>query len=151
MGFIPIIILVSTFLIGIGVSSYYGLTKENILVAFLVSNGISLILGGLSHIFFPSIVAQNIGWTTSRHFQYEIGIANIILGILCLNTIYFRDYSILASVISTSIWGWGNAIGHIISWKKDGNTKSGNIGWVLYLDIFMPIISIILYCIYKFT
>ena len=146
---LPIIILVTSFLICIGIAYRHGLTKERILIAFLVSNGISLIFGGLSHIFVPKIVADNIGWQTSKNFQYEIGIANIILGILCVSTIYYRGNWILSAILATSLWGWGNAIGHLLSWKNEGNTKEGNIGWVFYLDIFLPIISIILYYNYK--
>jgi len=149
--YIPLIILAVSFGVALGVAYNYGLTKEHILIAFLVSNGISLILGGLSHILVPNIVASGIGWKTCPPFQYEVGIANIILGILCLGTIHFRDSWILSTIVATSLWGFGNAIGHIMSLVNDGNRSPGNTGWALYLDIFLPITSIILYCIYKYT
>ena len=75
----------------------------------------------------------------------EIGIANILIGILLIFSFYFDNQWILAGIVASTIWGWGNALGHIISYKKTKNKKSGNVGWALYLDIFLPLISIILY------
>jgi hypothetical protein len=148
---------------------FFGLTKLNILVSFLVASGFSLLLAGLTHIFQPQIAAKNIGWITNKHFQYEVGIANILVGLLCIGTLFFKQAQgkqaqgkqaqgkqaqggnqlwILSAVVASTIWGWGNAIGHILSYLQEGNTNPGNIGWALYLDIFVPLTSILLYLNY---
>jgi len=146
---VPLLFLVVFLIITYSVALQKGLTPENILIAFLVGTGLSQFMGGMGHIFSPTRVAKSIGWPASPRFQYEVGIANIVVGLLCISTIYFRDNWILASIVASAIWGWGNAIGHILSWYYDDNTKGGNIGLMLYLDIFIPLISIILYIIYK--
>ena len=121
-----------------------GMTPERAFIAYSVAIGINLIFSGLSHIFVPEIVAKAIGWKPCSEFQHEIGIANIAFGILSLLN-YFTKYSALYSIIATTIWFWGNAVGHILSYLKTKNSSSGNIGWALYFDIFMPIIYFLLY------
>jgi hypothetical protein len=142
------IILLSLFLIFFfSIVVWKGFTKKRVLIAFLLATGCSLVFAGISHIFVPDIVANNIGWDVCPEFQYEIGIANILIGTLLILSFYFDNQWILAAIVASTIWGWGNALGHIISYNKHKNKKSGNIGWALYFDIFLPLISIILYLI----
>jgi len=144
---LPIIILIISLIITFTVAYFQGngMTRERALIAYLVSTGISMIFGGIGHIFFPSIVSKNIGWKVAPEFQFEIGIANIAFGILSLLTFFYRKEFIISTIIATSIWGWGNSVGHIHSYLKEGNISPGNTGWVLYFDILMPLISIFLY------
>ena len=144
---LPVILFSILLILAFSFVAWQGFTKHRILLAFLISSGMSMLFGGMSHIFVPDIVAKNIGWKTCPEFQYEIGISNIIIGILLIMTFYFSNDWILAAVISSTIWGWGNAIGHIISYTKTNNKSPGNTGWVLYFNIFIPLISIILYSI----
>ena len=104
-----------------------------------------MIFGGIGHIFFPEMVAKQIGWKVSPQFQFEIGIANITFGILSLLTYFYRIEFILSTIVATTIWGWGNSIGHILSYLKDKNVSQGNTGWALYLDLLLPLISIFIY------
>jgi hypothetical protein len=122
-----------------------GLTNYRILIAFLIASGFSIFLGGLSHILAPQIIAKQIGWTTSPPFQFEVGIANILIGVLLIFSYKFKKDWIFAALVANTIWGWGNALGHLLDYKNHNNTSSGNIGWPLYLDILVPIISIFLY------
>jgi len=144
---LPIIILVSSLIITFTVAYFQGsgMTRERALIAYLVATGFSMIFGGIGHIFFPSIVAKQIGWKVSPHFQFEIGIANIAFGILSMLTFFYRKEFILSTIIATTIWEWGNSIGHIHSYLKDTNVSPGNTGWALYFDILLPLISIFLY------
>jgi hypothetical protein len=144
---LPVILFIIFLILTFSIVAWKGFSKKRVLLAFLITSGLSLLFAGISHIFMPDIVAKNIGWKSCPEFQYEIGIANILISILLLCSFYFDNQWILAAILASTIWGWGNAIGHIISYKKTKNTKSGNIGWVLYFDIFLPIISIILYLI----
>jgi hypothetical protein len=144
---IPVILFSIFLIIAFSIVAWKGFTKQRVLLAFLIASGASMIFGGISHIFVPTIVAQNIGWPVCPQFQFEIGIANILVGILLILTYKFDHDWILAAIVASTIWGWGNALGHVISYKKDKNKSSGNIGWALYFDILLPIISIILYLI----
>ena len=144
---LPLLLLIIFLVIAFSIVAWMGFTKKRALIAFLIASGCSLLFAGISHIFVPGIVADNIGWNVCPEFQYEIGIPNILIGILLIFSFYFDNQWILAAIVASTIWGWGNALGHIISYKNTKNKKSGNIGWALYLDIFLPIISIILYLI----
>jgi hypothetical protein len=144
---LPLVLLIIFLVIAFSIVAWMGFTKKRALIAFLIASGCSLLFAGISHIFVPGIVADNIGWNVCPEFQYEIGIANILIGILLIFSFYFDNQWILAGIVASTIWGWGNALGHIISYKKTKNKKSGNVGWALYLDIFLPLISIILYLI----
>lgn len=144
---LPIIILIISLLLTFTVAYFQGngMTRERALIAYLVATGISLIFGGIGHIFAPLKVSKQIGWKVAPQFQFEIGIANIAFGILSLLTFFYRKEFILSTIIATTIWGWGNSIGHIQSYLKEGNSSPGNTGWALYLDTLMPLISIFLY------
>jgi hypothetical protein len=144
---LPIIILLISLLLTFSVAYFQGngMTRERALIAYLVATGISQIFSGFGHIFVPLLVAKQIGWKVAPQFQYEIGIANIAFGILLLLTYFYRKEFIISTIIATTIWGWGNSIGHIQSYLKDGNISPGNTGWALYLDILLPLISIFLY------
>ena len=144
---LPIIILIISLLLTFTVAYFQGngMKRERALIAYLVATGISLIFGGIGHIFAPLKVSKQIGWKVAPQFQFEIGIANIAFGILSLLTFFYRKEFILSTIIATTIWGWGNSIGHIQSYLKEGNSSPGNTGWALYLDSLMPLISIFLY------
>ena len=144
---LPIIILIISLIITFTVAYFQGngMTRERALIAYLVATGISLIFGGLGHIFAPLKVSKQIGWKVAPQFQFEIGIANLTIGILSMLTFFYRREFILSTIIATTIWGWGNSIVHIRSYLKEGNISPGNTGWALYLDLLMPLISIFLY------
>ena len=142
---LPVIVIVCCIILTFSITSYYGLTRERVLIAYLVATGLSLIFAGLGHIFTPTIVAEQIGWYTSPEFQYEIGIANIAFGLLAVGTYFFRNQWVLASILCSTMWGWGTAIGHIRSYLINFDTMPGNIGWALYSGISFPLIAIFLY------
>jgi hypothetical protein len=143
---LPMLILTVSLLITFLIAFIYGkgITKTKAFIAYTVAIGFYLIFAGFGHIFVPEIVAKGIGWKPSPEFQYEVGIANLVVGILSLLS-YFTLRGALQTVIATTLWLWGNAIGHILSYIKTKNSASGNIGWAFYLDIIIPIISIVLY------
>ena len=118
---LPLLLLIIFLVIAFSIVAWMGFTKKRALIAFLIASGCSLLFGGISHIFVPGIVANSIGWDVCPEFQYEIGIANILIGILLIFSFYFDNQWILAAIVASTIWGWGNALGHIISYKKTKN------------------------------
>ena len=128
-----------------------GITRERALIAYLVATGLALVFGGIGHIFAPLKVAQQIGWKVAPQFQFEIGIANITFGVLSMLTYFYRQEFVLAAIIATTLWGWGNSIIHIRSYLNEGNTAPGNTGWALYLDLLLPVGAIVLYSTFRKT
>ena len=142
---LPVIVIIFCIILTFSITTYFGLTRERVLIAYLVATGLSMIFAGLGHIFTPSIVSEQIGWYTAPQFQFEIGIANIAFGLLGLGTYFFRNQWLLATIVCFTIWGWGTAFGHIKSYLHDNNTMPGNTGWALSSGIFFPLIAICLY------
>ncbi len=109
----------------------------------LLPLGIHGLWVGSMHVFFPDVASAYIGWEPSP-FEYEVGMANISLGVLgiiayraCLG---FRT----ATVIGASVFLVGDAIGHIIELVTLHNFAPGNAGIALYNDIILPIVLITL-------
>jgi hypothetical protein len=95
----------------------------------------------LMHAFLPSISAEQIGWQTSP-FQYEVAVANLGFGMLCILA-FSASYGFrLASVIGISVWLWGDAIGHIRQMIVAKNFSPGNAGPWFWSDVLVPLLLI---------
>lgn len=108
--------------------------------------GFTGIYAFILHVFFPEMAATGIGWQTSP-FQFEVGMADLALGILGLLSFKANYGFRLATVIATAICFWGDAIGHVYQLVKFQNYSVGNAGSWLWMDIIIPLILII--CIVK--
>jgi hypothetical protein len=105
----------------------------------LLPIGITGLWAGLFHVFFPSTAATLIGWQTSP-FQFEVGMADLAIGITaCIG--FWRDLSFkAAAVIAASIFLLGDAIGHVRQMMVAGNFAPGNGGVPFYTDILCPLL-----------
>lgn len=110
----------------------------------LLAVGVTGVYTFVLHAFFPAISANTIGWTVSP-FQYEVAIADLTIGVLGLfayrATLGFR----LATVLATTIWLWGDAIGHIHQMIIHYNYANGNAGSWFWMDFLIPLTLIITY------
>lgn len=108
--------------------------------------GFTMIYAAIMHTVYPTISAQAIGWQTSP-FQFEVGMADLafgVLGILSFRASYgFR----VATVLSSLIFLWGDAAGHIYQMVKNHDFAVGNAGSWFWLDVMIPIVLLI--CIVK--
>lgn len=95
------------------------------------------------HAFFPAITSKMIGWEPSP-FEYEVAIANLSVAILCIASFRASYGFRLATVIGTSCWLWGDAVGHIIQMAASRNFAPGNAGSWFWCDILVPAILIFL-------
>ena len=104
--------------------------------------GFAGIYMAVMHVFFSEIAASTIGWASSP-FQFEVGMADLaigVLGILSFNANYgFRS----ATTIAALIWLWGDAFGHIYQMYTHQNFAIGNAGSWFWMDILVPLILII--------
>lgn len=104
--------------------------------------GFSLVYAGIMHIVFPEIVAQGIGWATSP-FQFEVGMADIALGMLGIFS-FRASYSFrVATVFASIIMLWGDALGHLYQQIVAHNFSPGNAGTWFWLDLIIPLVLLI--------
>jgi hypothetical protein len=97
------------------------------------------------HLFFADSVADSIGWTRGSPFQFEVGLANLALGVLgALAPGHDRDWW-LAALVAFSLFYFGAAIGHVREAVTQRNFAPGNVGAVLAFDVAAPALLITLY------
>lgn len=89
------------------------------------------------HCFWGDIAAEGIGWSNSP-FQWEVGIANAVVGALGLLSLKSSRQFRLATVIAVSIWLWGDAVGHVNQMIVAGNFAPGNAGPWFWTDVVGP-------------
>jgi hypothetical protein len=80
----------------------------------LLPIGFTGIWAAIYHLFFPAVAAADIGWQTSP-FQFEVGMADLAIGVTaCLA--YRHKYAFkVAAVIAASISLLGDAVGHVFT------------------------------------
>jgi len=105
----------------------------------LLSVGAQGIYTFVIHVFFPEQSAANIGWAVSP-FQYEVGIADLTVGVLGVLAFWGNFGFRLAAVIAGVVWYWGDAIGHVKQMIVANNFAPGNAGPWFWTDVFVPML-----------
>ncbi|MHB1948086.1 MAG: DUF6790 family protein [Gammaproteobacteria bacterium] len=108
--------------------------------------GFTSIYAFVMHAFFANMAAATIGWQASP-FQLEVAMADLAIGVIAVLSFYNNYGFRLATVISSTILFWGDAVGHVRQMIIAHNYTIGNAGSWLVMDILIPIILII--CIIK--
>ncbi len=109
----------------------------------LLSVGGEALWGGLFHVLAPQTAAAFIHWQVSP-FQFEMGMADIALGIVGILS-FWRSLDFKAAVVVyTSVLFVGLAYGHIHQIVNTGNFAPGNAGALLGLTIIKPPLLIFL-------
>ncbi|MFL9827491.1 DUF6790 family protein [Rhodoplanes sp. SY1] len=105
--------------------------------------GLMGLWAALGHIAFPAQAAASIGWAPSP-FQYEVGVANLGLGLAGLYAA-FRGYEarLAVALVVTAFLG-GAAVGHVRDIVTAGNLAPGNAGPILVTDIATPVALLLL-------
>lgn len=120
-----------------------------ILDYLLIAVGLLQTLAGLGHIFNGPEVARSIGWAAGSPFQYEVGVANLAIGLTALLAFWFRGGYWLAVSLISGLFCLGAGVGHWRALLVQGNTAVYNSGPILYLsDGILPILLIVLVIIY---
>jgi hypothetical protein len=81
-------------------------------------------------------------------FQFENAMGDLAIGVTGLLCIRFRGNFWLAVLLVTAIQYYGDAYGHFYQWIENDNTKSGNVGPPLWLDLIVPTVGLVLYWLY---
>ncbi|MDQ2992986.1 MAG: hypothetical protein M3R30_09245 [Candidatus Eremiobacteraeota bacterium] len=106
--------------------------------------GIGFVYIGVMHAYFGNLVAPTIGWAQSP-FEYELGWAEIGLGIVALLSLWRGFEMRLAATLIFAIFSFAAAAQHISQMLRVHNYAPGNAGLILWWgDIALPIVLLVL-------
>lgn len=121
---------------------------ELALLWVMVAGGAASIFGGIGHVGPNSgELAGEIGYRQSM-FQWEVGWADIAIGVLGLGCVRWRDGWLSAAVVALTLSYGGDAIGHVMEWVAHDNTATDNI-WAIPSDVLQPLVAIVLLVAYR--
>lgn len=122
-----------------------GLLDASLLNALVWLAGVNSIIIGSGHLTVPDPIAESIGWPAGNPFQWEVGLAGLVVGTLGVMSPGFdRDFQ-LAAVIAFAIFYLGAAVGHVRQMVTERNFAPGNAGFIFYYDLAAPLLVIALY------
>lgn len=111
-----------------------------------VAVGVGSVITALAHLFNGPATAALIGYTRGDGgFQFENAMGDLAIGVVGIMCIRFRGSFWLATLTVMSIVYLGDAGGHLYYWIAQNNTKSGNVGAPLWLDVVQPVVGWALY------
>jgi len=110
---------------------------------FIFPLGLLGIWAFVGHVLFPVRAAEAIGWQPSP-FQFEVGYANLGIGLASLYAAFTTFYARVAVAIAASCFLVGAGIGHVQDIMAYGNLTSGNAGPILVTDFLTPIAALTL-------
>ena len=121
-----------------------------LLYLLVIIFGFGTLLAGLMHVFNGPATAQMIGWPAGSPFQFEVGVADISLGLVCILAPFFRGSYWLAAILANSFFLFGAFIGHVHDYLTAGNAAAYNIGPdIFFSDLIVPLVMIGLYFVYR--
>ena len=110
---------------------------------FLFPLGLQGLWAFVGHVFFAEESAASIGWAPSP-FQYEVGVANLGLGLAAIYAA-FRGFEARAAVaIAAACFLAGAGVGHVREILEEDNFAPGNAGSILFTDFLVPIVILVL-------
>jgi hypothetical protein len=113
---------------------------ETYLIYFLfIYVGLMGLVTAYAHVFRPVETSASIGWQPSP-FEYEVGMANLAVGVLGVLCLWFRGNFWLATAIANAVWLLGDAIGHIREMVLAKNYAPNNSGIFLVTEIVTPLV-----------
>jgi hypothetical protein len=110
---------------------------------FLFPLGVQGLWAFVGHVFFAEQSAASIGWASSP-FQYEVGVANLGLGLASIYAAFRGFEARLAVAIAAACFLIGAGIIHILDFVERGNLAPGNAGPIMVTDLLTPITVLVL-------
>jgi len=110
---------------------------------FVFPLGLQGLWAFVGHVFFAEESAASIGWA-SGPFQYEVGVANLGLGLASLYAAFRGFEARLAVAIAAACFLGGAGIGHIRDIVEAGNFAPGNAGPIMVTVFLTPIAVLVL-------
>ena len=110
---------------------------------FLFPLGVQGLWAFVGHVFFAEQAAASIGWANTP-FQYEVGVANLGLGLASIYAAFRGFEARLAAGIVAACFLIGAGIIHIVDIVAQGNLAPGNAGPILVTDFLTPVVILVL-------
>lgn len=105
----------------------------------LLPVGAASLLAGIYHLFFPQIAEESIGWQVSP-FQFEIGIANLALGVVAVAA-FWRSRSFQAAIAwCAALFCAGLAVGHVRDAVVAHDFAPNNFGLLLPVMVIQAVL-----------
>jgi hypothetical protein len=128
-------------------SSSRKIAETYLLYLLFIYVGLMGLLTAYAHVFRPVQTSASIGWSTSP-YEYEVGMADLTVGVLGVLCFVFRGEFWLATAIANAVWLLGDAVGHVRQMLLYNNHAANNAGLFLALEFILPVVILILafYC-----
>ena len=124
-------------------SSGSAIAGTYLIYLFVIYVGLMGVLTAYAHVFRPVQTSASIGWSTSP-YEYEVGMADLTVGVLGLLCLWFRENFWLATAIANAVWLLGDAVGHVRQQVLNNNHAANNSGVFLYAEIMTPLLILFL-------
>jgi len=116
-----------------------------LLWTLVIGVGAGGLVGAMGHVFMADKIAASIGWPTGSPFQFEVGMANLALGVVGLFCYRYRDTFWLAAILANAVFLVGDGAGHVRDIIVNANYAPFNAGMPLYWDFLFPLAQILLW------
>jgi hypothetical protein len=124
-------------------STRHGVAETYLIYFLFFYVGVMGILTAYAHVFRPIQTSASIGWATSP-YEYEVGMADLTVGVLGMLCVWIRGNFWLATAIANAIWLLGDAIGHLRELTLHNNHAANNSGIFLYAEFITPVLILFL-------
>src|ERR1700735_1744896 len=124
-------------------SSRAAIAATYLLYLLVIYVGLMGLLTAYAHVFPPLQTSASIGWSTSP-YEYEVGMADLTVGVLGVLCLWFRGNFWLATAIANAVWLLGDAVGHVRQMLEHGDHAANNSGIFLYTEIATPVLILAL-------
>lgn len=119
------------------------IAETYLLYLLFVYVGLMGIFTAAGHVFRPMQTSASIGWAPSP-YEYEVGMADLTIGVLGVLCLKFRGNFWLATAIANAVWLLGDAVGHIRELTIHRNHAPNNSGIFLVVELVMPAVILLL-------
>jgi hypothetical protein len=144
-GFIMVIVAVAIAAVRAALGKPFA--EELLRWSLLLPAGANGLFTAATHIMMPAYCAEQIGWPDSP-FQYEVGIADLTIGVLGVLGFWGNfSFRLAATIAAVMLYG-GDAIGHVYQMIAAKNFEPGNAGSWFWMDILLPLILVISFFVY---
>jgi hypothetical protein len=124
-------------------SSRLAIAETYLLYLLVIYVGVMGVVTFIFHVFFAATASASIGWAPSP-FEYEVGIADLTVGVLGILCVWFRENFWLATATANAVWLLGDAVGHVRQMIEQNNHAQNNSGMFLVLEFLMPPLILVL-------
>src|SRR5271155_5226270 len=124
-------------------SSRAAIAATYLLYMLVIYVGLMGLLTAYAHVFRSAQTSASIGWSTSP-YEYEVGMADLTVGVLGVLCLWIRGNFWLATAIANAVWLLGDAVGHIRQLVLYNDHAANNSGIFLGAEIITPLVILYL-------